>query len=60
MNQEFFEVYDENGTYGFFVDEKNAEACAEFFEINNYGDKCEPNVTHVFIASRSFDDFYWA
>ena len=40
MNQEFFEVYDENGTYGFFLDEKNAEACAEFFEINNYGNSC--------------------
>ena len=59
MNQEFFEVYDKNGTYGFFLDEKNAETCAKFFEAEKYKDD-DPNVVHVFIASRSFDDFYWA
>ena len=56
---EFFEVYDSQGTYGFFLDEKNAERCANYFEKEVYGDKCEPEVVHVFIAPCSFDDFYW-
>ena len=57
---EFFEVYDGQGTYGYFLDEENAERCANWFEEQNYGDLGEPEVVHVFIASRSFDDFYWS
>lgn len=54
---DFFEVYDGNGTYGFFLDEKNAERCAKYYEQENYSD--DPGHVHIFIASRSFDDFYW-
>lgn len=57
MSQEFFEVYDGNGTYGFFLDEINAERCADYWEHENYK---QDGSIHVFIASRSFDDFYWA
>ena len=57
MSQEFFEVYDGNGTYGFFLDEVNAERCADYWEHENYK---QDGSIHVFIASRSFDDFYWA
>ena len=56
---EFFEVYDDNGIYGFFENEENAERCAKYFEQANYGDLGEPDVIHVFIATCSFDDFYW-
>ena len=55
---EFFEVWDGNGTYGFFQSEELAERCAAYYEKENYPD--EPDKTHVYIASRSFDDFYWA
>ena len=55
---EFFEVYDDCGTYGFFLDEENAEKCADYYERENYGEDSDD--VHVFIASRSFDDFYWA
>lgn len=56
---EFFEVYDDNGIYGFFEYEENAEKCAEYFEEANYGDLGEPDIIHVFIGVCTFDDANW-
>lgn len=55
---EFFEVWDDNGTYGFFQSEEWAKQCAAYYEKENYPNELDK--VHIYISSRSFDDFYWA
>lgn len=54
---DFFEVWDANGTYGFFQNRELAEKCADYWEKKNYPD--EPDKVHIYIYVRSFDDPYW-
>lgn len=54
---DFFEVWDANGTYGFFQNRELAEKCAGYWEKKNYPD--EPDKVHIYIYVRSFDDPYW-
>lgn len=59
MIEFFYEVYDEQGVFGHFLSEENAERCAEYYEDKIYGDLDE-DCCHVFITRYSFDDFRWA
>lgn len=54
----FYEVFDNQGTYGYFLSEENAERCAAYYEKENYND--EPNKVHIYVWRRQFDDFEWA
>jgi len=56
---EFYVVWDADGVLGYFENEPNAERCADYFEKEKWGDCCEPDKVHVYIYTRTFDDFYW-
>ena len=55
----FYEVFDNQGTYGYFLSEENANRCAEYFEEKVYGDLNDDKI-HICVWRRQFDDFDWA
>lgn len=60
MDNGFYVVKDDQGIYGYFLDEENANRCAEYFETQVYGELDEPGVAHIFVWRYDFDDFHWA